>query len=396
MAGNSLGRYLRIMTFGESHGPALGVVMDGVRPGLRFSVAAIQRELDRRRPGQSKVTTPRNEPDRVEVLSGVFEGKTTGMPICMIIRNTDQRPAAYEKIKQLFRPGHAAYTYLAKFGVVDYRGGGRSSGRETAARVAAGGFALDYLREQGIHILGHTAEVGGIRAAQFDPTVIEQNPMRCADADAARAMEDAVMAARDEGDSLGGIVEIRVNGLPPGLGDPVFDRLGADLAHAMMSIGAVKGVEFGNGFAAARLKGSQNNDPIFRDDASGRIRTRSNNAGGMAGGITNGEELVMRIAVKPTSSIRKEQETTTVEGEPARITVHGRHDPCLCPRVVPVAESMVALTIMDHLTRQRLLRSAKGKKATGELVELIDRDMAVLRTLRKHLVAPLGKRKRTK
>ncbi len=396
MAGNSLGRYLRIMTFGESHGPALGVVMDGVRPGLRFSVAAIQRELDRRRPGQSKVTTPRNEPDRVEVLSGVFEGKTTGMPICMIIRNTDQRPAAYEKIKQLFRPGHAAYTYLAKFGVVDYRGGGRSSGRETAARVAAGGFALDYLREQGIHILGHTAEVGGIRAAQFDPTVIEQNPMRCADADAARAMEDAVMAARDEGDSLGGIVEIRVNGLPPGLGDPVFDRLGADLAHAMMSIGAVKGVEFGNGFAAARLKGSQNNDPIFRDDASGRIRTRSNNAGGMAGGITNGEELVMRIAVKPTSSIRKEQETTTVEGEPARITVHGRHDPCLCPRVVPVAESMVALTIMDHLTRQRLLRSAKGKKATGELVELIDRDLAVLRTLRKDLVAPLGKRKRTK
>ena len=396
MAGNTLGRYFRIVTFGESHGPALGVVMDGVRPGMRFSVAAIQKELDRRRPGQSKVTTPRNEPDRVEVLSGVFEGKTTGMPVCMIIRNTDQRPAAYEKIKQLFRPGHAGYTYLAKYGIVDYRGGGRSSGRETAARVAAGGFAKDYLCEQGISILAHTAEVGGIRATQFDPAVIEQNPMRCADADAARAMEDAVMAARDEGDSLGGIVEIRVNGLPPGLGDPVFDRLGADLAHAMMSIGAVKGVEFGNGFAAARLKGSQNNDPIYAEAASGRIRTRSNNAGGMAGGITNGEELVMRIAVKPTSSIRKEQDTTTVDGEPARITVHGRHDPCLCPRVVPVAESMVALTIMDHLTRQRLLRGAKGKKAMGELLELIDRDIKMLRALRTHLAEPLGKRGRTR
>jgi chorismate synthase len=396
MAGNTFGRYFRIMTFGESHGPALGVVMDGVRPGLKFSTATIQKELDRRRPGQSKVTTPRNEPDRVEVLSGVFEGKTTGMPVCMIIRNTDQRPAAYEKIKTLFRPGHAGYTYLAKYGTVDYRGGGRSSGRETAARVAAGAFAKEYLEGQGIHILAHTTEVGGIRATGFDPAVIEQNPLRCADADAARAMEEAVMQARDEGDSLGGIVEIRVSGLPPGLGDPVFDRLGADLAHAMMSIGAVKGVEFGNGFAAARLKGSQNNDPIFYNGDAGRIRTRTNNAGGTAGGISNGEELVMRIAVKPTSSIRKDQETTTVDGEPARITVHGRHDPCICPRVVPVAESMVALTVMDHLTRQRLLRGGKGAAARREMLELIEKDLMVLRTLRKHLVPQVGKRKRTR
>jgi chorismate synthase len=392
MAGNTFGKYFRIMTFGESHGPALGVVMDGVRPGMRFSTAAIQKDLDRRRPGQSKVTTPRNEPDKVEVLSGVFEGKTTGMPLCMIIRNTDQRPAAYEKIKTMFRPGHAGYTYLAKYGIVDYRGGGRSSGRETAARVAAGALAKGFLEERGITIVAHTAEVGGIKASRFDRDVIEQNPLRCADPVAAQEMEDAVMRARDEGDSLGGIVEVRVQGLPPGLGDPVFDRLGADLAHAMMSIGAIKGVEFGNGFAAARLKGSQNNDPVYADGDAGRIRTRTNNAGGMAGGISNGEDLVMRIAVKPTSSIRKEQETTTVDGEPARITVHGRHDPCICPRVVPVAESMTALTIMDHLTRQRLLRGVKGKREQREMLELIDRDLRLLRELRKELSTQLGKR----
>lgn len=396
MAGNVFGRYFRIMTFGESHGPALGVVIDGVRPGMRFSTAAIQKELDRRRPGQSKVTTPRREPDRVEVLSGVFEGKTTGMPLCMIIRNTDQRPAAYEKIKTLFRPGHAVYTYLAKFGIVDYRGGGRSSGRETAARVAAGALAKDHLTQRGITILAHTIEVAGIRAEQFLPDAVEQNPLRCADPVAAQAMEDAVMQARDEGDSVGGIVEILVRGLPPGIGDPVFDRLNADLAHAMMSIGAVKGVEFGNGFAAARLKGSQNNDPIYAERSTGRIRTRTNRAGGLAGGITNGEDLVLRIAIKPTSSIRKEQETTTLEGRPARITIHGRHDPCICPRVVPVAEAMAALTIMDHLTRQMLLRGAKGKKEQAAMLALIDRDIRLLRLLRKAPGAGTAKRTRTR
>ncbi len=392
MAGNSFGKYFRITTFGESHGPALGVLIDGVRPGKRFSVAAIQRELDRRRPGQSTLTTPRREPDRVEVLSGVFEGKTTGMPICLIVRNTDQRPMAYEKIKAMFRPGHAGYTYLAKFGVADYRGGGRSSGRETVARVAAGAVAKEFLAARGIEIIGHTVEVAGIRALGFEQSVIEQNPLRCADPRAAEEMERAVMAARDEGDSVGGIVEVIVRRLPVGLGEPVFDKLDADLAHALMSIGAVKGVEFGNGFAAAKLKGSENNDPIFSDPSSGRIRTRTNNAGGIAGGISNGEDVVVRIAVKPTSSIRKEQETVTLDGQPARISVHGRHDPCICPRIVPVAESMVALTLLNHLTRHQILRGGGKKGELREMLSLIEQDMALLKEMRKWVSAAVGKR----
>jgi len=394
MAGNSFGKYFRITTFGESHGPALGVVIDGIMPGKRFSIAGIQKELDRRRPGQSKVTTPRREPDSVEVLSGVFEGKTTGMPICLIIRNTDQRPAAYEKIKAMFRPGHAGYTYLAKYGIADYRGGGRSSGRETVARVAAGALAKEFLAGRGIEIVGHTVEVAGIRARSFDQSCIEQNPLRCADPHVAAEMERAVMQARDEGDSVGGIVEVLVRGVPVGLGEPVFDKLNADLAHALMSIGAVKGVEFGNGFAAARLKGSENNDPMYPDPSSGRIRTRTNNAGGMAGGISNGEDLIVRIAVKPTSSIRKEQETVTLEGTPARISVHGRHDPCICPRIVPVAEAMVALTLMDHLTRQRLMRGKKTKAGLRDTLALIDQVIVLLRKLRKSILPKIGKRTR--
>jgi chorismate synthase len=391
MAGNSFGKYFRITTFGESHGPALGVVIDGVMPGKQFSVAGIQKELDRRRPGQSKVTTPRREPDSVEVLSGVFEGKTTGMPVCLIIRNKDQRPAAYEKIKAMFRPGHAGYTYLAKYGIADYRGGGRSSGRETVARVAAGALAKEFLAARGIEIIGHTVEIAGIRARAFDQACIEQNPLRCADMHVAEEMERAVMQARDEGDSVGGIVEVIVRGVPAGLGEPVFDKLNADLAHALMTIGAVKGVEFGNGFAAARLRGSENNDPMYADTSSGRIRTRTNNAGGMAGGISNGEDLLMRIAVKPTSSIRKEQETVTVDREPARISVHGRHDPCICPRIVPVAESMVALTLMDHLTRQKLMRGKKTKSGLRDTLALIDQDMALLKELRKRILPEIGK-----
>jgi len=394
MAGNRFGSHFRITTFGESHGPALGVVIDGVRPGMRFDTGAIQKELDRRRPGQSTLTTPRREPDTVEVLSGVFEGKTTGMPICMIVRNIDQRPMAYEKIKTLFRPGHAGYTYLAKYGIADYRGGGRSSGRETVARVAAGALAKAYLAARGIEIIGHTVEVAGIRAQEFDPSVIEQNPLRCADRQAAEEMGRAVAAARDEGDSVGGIVAVHVRNVPAGLGEPVFDKLTADLAHALMSIGAVKGVEFGNGFAAARLRGSENNDPIFKDPSSGRIRTRTNRAGGIAGGISNGEEIIMRIAVKPTSSIRKEQETTTVDGDAAHISVKGRHDPCICPRIVPVAESMVALTLMDHLTRQRMLRGSGRNAGRRDMLALIDHDMAILKELRKQIAAAVGKRTR--
>jgi chorismate synthase len=390
MAGNQFGNYFRIMTFGESHGPALGVVVDGIRPGLPIDVLFIQRELDRRKPGQSAVTTPRKEEDRVEILSGVFEGRTTGMPICMVIWNRDQQPKAYEQIKELFRPGHAGYTYLAKYGVTDYRGGGRSSGRETAARVAAGAVAKTLLKKEGIEVIGYTLEAAGIRCSSVDTSVIEKNPLRAADLAAASEMERRVLAAKGEGDSVGGIVEVVVRNLPPGVGDPVFDKLEADLAKALMSIGAVKGFELGNGFAAARLRGSENNDPIYRDPASGRIRTRTNNAGGIAGGISNGEEIVVRIAVKPPSSIRKEQETVALDGSAAVISIEGRHDPCICPRVVPVAESMVALTILDHLTRQRLLRHESKITALRQTIDLVDRNIVLLLAERQALVTQIG------
>lgn len=351
MPGNSFGKYFRITTFGESHGKAVGVVIDGVKPRLPIDVKYIQHELDRRRPGQSSLTTARKESDEVEILSGVFHGKTTGTPICMVIWNRDQRPRDYDKIKNVFRPGHAGYTYLAKFGISDYRGGGRSSGRETASRVAAGAFAKQLLARRGIYIYAHTKEAAGIKATRFDIRQIEQNPLRCADAHAAKRMERRILRVKKAGDSVGGIVEIIVKNAPVGLGDPVFDKLEADLAKALMSIGAVKGFEVGSGFRAARLKGSENNDPIYFDKKSKRIRTRTNNAGGIAGGISNGEDIILRIAVKPTSSVAKEQETVTLDGKPATISVEGRHDPCLCPRIVPVAEAMVALTLLDHVMR---------------------------------------------
>jgi len=359
MAGNTFGKYFRITTFGESHGKAIGVVIDGVRPGLRIDTKYIQKELDRRRPGQSKVTTSRSEADQVEILSGVFEGKTTGTPICMVIWNKDQKPQAYEKIKNTFRPGHAGYTYLAKYGVSDYRGGGRSSGRETAARVAAGAFAKSMLDRRGVKIYAYTKEVGGIKAKTVNLKEIERNSLRSPDPVAARRMERLVLRMKKEGDSVGGIVEILVKNSPVGLGEPVFDKLEADLAKALMSIGAVKGFEVGSGFAAARLKGSENNDAMYYDRKTKRIRTRTNNAGGISGGISNGEDIIIRIAVKPTSSIAKEQETVTVEGKSARITIEGRHDPCICPRIVPVAESMVALVLWDHLERYELIKRTK-------------------------------------
>ncbi len=356
MAGNTYGKKFRVTTFGESHGKAIGVVIDGVRPGLPIDTKFIQKELERRRPGQSRMTTTRSEADAVEILSGVFEGKTTGTPVCMVIWNKDQRPEAYEKLKNVFRPGHAGYTYLAKYGISDYRGGGRSSGRETAARVAAGAVAKLLLAGMGVRIYGYTIEVGGIKAKKIDYGCIESNPLRCPDPAAARKMEQKILKVKKAGDSVGGIVEIVVKNPPVGLGDPVFDKLEADLAKALMSIGAVRGFEVGNGFAAARLRGSQNNDPLYFDRKLGRIRTRTNNAGGISGGISNGEDIVLRIAVKPTSSIAMEQETVTVQGKRAKISVEGRHDPCICPRVVPVAESMVALTLLDHLERQKSLK----------------------------------------
>jgi chorismate synthase len=390
MAGNAIGNHFRITTFGESHGRAIGAIIDGVRPGLPIDLAFVQKELDRRRPGQSAMTTPRQEEDRVEVLSGVHEGKTTGTPICMVIWNKDQRPKAYEKIKDLFRPGHAGYTYLAKYGISDYRGGGRSSGRETAARVAAGAVAKTLLAKKGVEIYAYTLEAAGIRAQTFDPAVIETNPLRCADPVAAVAMEKLINGVKGEGDSVGGIVEVLVRNSPPGLGEPVFDKLEADLAKALMSIGAIRGFEVGNGFASARLKGSQNNDPMYVEEGTGRVRTRTNHAGGIAGGISNGEDIVLRIAVKPPSSIRKEQETVTVEGKPAVISVEGRHDPCICPRVVPVAESMVALTLFDHLTRQKLLARKSVLRDLRDTIDLIDQNILLLLSERQGLVRQIG------
>ena len=390
MAGNTFGTAFRVTTFGESHGRAVGAVIDGVRPGLPFDIAFIQKELDRRRPGQSKVTTSRQESDQVEILSGVFEGKTTGTPICMVIWNRDQRPEAYEKIKDVFRPGHAGYTYLAKYGVSDYRGGGRSSGRETASRVAAGAFAKSLLAARGIQIIAYTKEVAGIKAKSIDLREIERNLLRCPDRLAAKRMERRILRARKEGDSVGGIVEVVVKNPPAGLGDPVFDKLEADLAKALMSIGAVRGFEVGNGFAVARLTGSQNNDPLYRDGKTGRIRTRTNNAGGIAGGISNGEDIVVRIAVKPPSSIARKQKTVTVSGRATSIGIEGRHDPCICPRVVPVAESMVALTLLDHLVRQKLLRRTTRLREFRATIDLIDRDLLLLIAERQSYVKGIG------
>jgi chorismate synthase len=390
MAGSTYGTVFRVTTFGESHGRAVGVVIDGVRPGLPISTTRIQGELDRRRPGQSKMTTPRKEADEVEILSGVFEGKTTGTPICMVIWNRDQRPEAYEKIKDMFRPGHAGYTYVAKYGISDYRGGGRSSGRETASRVAAGAFAKSLLARRGIQIFAYTKEAAGIKANAFDVKEIERNSLRCPDRLAARRMERKILRVKKEGDSVGGIVEVLVKNAPPGLGDPVFDKLEADLAKALMSIGAVKGFEVGNGFAAARLTGSVNNDSLYRERRTGRIRTRTNNAGGIAGGISNGEDIVVRIAVKPPSSIAKKQKTVTVSGKATSITVEGRHDPCICPRVVPVAESMTALTLLDHLMRHELMRRSTRLQDLRDCVDLIDKNLLLLLAARQSYAQEIG------
>ena len=394
MAGNSLGSNIRIVSFGESHGRAIGAVLDGVRPGLPIDVEMIQKELDRRRPGQSKVTTARAEADRVELLSGVFEGRTTGTPICMLIWNTDQRPQAYEKIKDMFRPGHAGYTYMAKYGISDYRGGGRSSGRETAARVAAGAIAKQLLEHKGIRVIAYTREVAGIAIGSVDFEEIEKNLLRCPDPVAAKKMEELVLAAKAEGDSVGGVVEVIVQNPPAGLGEPVFDKLEAELGKALLSIGAVKGFEVGNGFVAARLKGSENNDSMYVEETTGRVRTRTNNAGGIAGGISNGEDIVVRIAVKPPSSIRKEQETVTVDKKPATISVEGRHDPCICPRVVPVAEAMVALTIFDHLTRQQLLRKTTRLRDLRDTIDQIDHNIVLLLFERLAIVRQIGEVKK--
>ena len=347
MSGSSYGTLFRVTTFGESHGAALGAVIDGVPAGLALDAADIQHELDRRRPGQSKLVTPRCETDHAEILSGVFEGKTTGTPIAVLIRNQDQRSRDYGSLAELFRPGHADYTYMKKYGVRDYRGGGRSSGRETAARVAAGAVARKLLAVSGVRICAFTASVGGVDGRTVDPDFIEKNPVRAADPDAACAMAREIASAQAAHDSVGAVIECRVGGVPAGWGEPVFDKLDAELAKAMLSIGAVKAVEFGDGFAVARRRGSENNDEMTPAGFA------SNHAGGILGGISSGAEIRFRIAVKPTPSIARAQNTVDVRNEARLCEIKGRHDPCLAPRMVPVVEAMTALVLADFWLRQR-------------------------------------------
>ena len=347
---SSFGRTFRIVTFGESHGAAVGVVMDGVKPDLPFDLEAIQRELDRRRPGQSDLVTPRNEGDRVQVLSGVFEGRTTGHPIALVVFNENQRSGDYKAISELFRPGHADLTYDRKYGIRDPRGGGRSSGRETLARVAAGAWAMQQLKALGVSVRGFNREIAGLAGPEVDWSFVEQNPLRVADPAHFAAQKAAVETARAEGDSVGGVCEVWIEGLPMGLGDPAFGKLDGLLALACMSIGAGKGVELGAGFASARRRGSENNDPL------GPEGPLKNDAGGTLGGISTGAPLVVRLAVKPTSSISKAQRTIDREGHAAEIVTHGRHDPCIAPRIVPVAEAMCALVIYDAWLTQQALR----------------------------------------
>lgn len=354
MAGSTFGTLFKISTWGESHGAGIGVVLDGCPAGLSIKESDIQKELDRRRTGQSKVTTTRQEKDVVRILSGVFNGKSTGTPIALWVENQDADSSKYELIKDLYRPGHADFAYDMKYGFRDYRGGGRSSARETVGRVAAGAIAKKLLQRKKIKIIAYTSQIGPYIAKEIDFKEIEKNIVRCPDKKMAEKMIDHVLKARKAGDSVGGVVEIIVQGVPAGLGEPVFDRLDADLAKALMCIPAVKGVEVGIGFAAATMTGSQCNDPYIKK--GNKITTKTNNAGGIHGGISNGSDIVLRMVVKPTSSINREQDTVNQKGEKAHIRVEGRHDPCVSPRAVPIAEAMVALTLADHLLRNQSIR----------------------------------------
>lgn len=336
-------------TFGESHGEAVGVILEGVTPGVEIDEAYVQLQMDRRRPGQSSVTTQRKEYDKIRILSGVFEGKTTGTPLCIMLNNTDMRPSAYDDIKSMYRPGHADFSYDSKYGFRDYRGSGRASGRETAARVAAGAVARKLLQRRGVSVLAYTKEIGGIRCTTFDSDAIEHNPVRACDPVAAERMVNHIEQLAAEGDSCGGIVECRISGIAAGLGEPVFDKLDADLAKAMLSIGAIKGIEFGAGFEAALMRGSEHNDQM---NESGFL---TNNAGGIIGGISTGADIVFRVVVKPTSSISVPQRTIDMDGKEREIRTIGRHDPCICPRVVPVIEAMACMVVEDHYKRQAAL-----------------------------------------
>jgi chorismate synthase len=348
MSGNTIGKLFSVTSFGESHGPALGCIVDGCPPGLELSAQDLQRELDRRKPGTSRHTTQRREADEVEILSGLFEGKTTGTPIGLLIRNTDQRSKDYSKIMDRFRPGHADYSYQQKYGIRDYRGGGRSSARETAMRVAAGAIAKKYLHDRnGIEIRGYLAQLGPIKAEKLEWEQVAQNPFFCPDESKVAEMEQYMDALRKEGNSVGARINVVASGVMPGLGEPVFDRLDADIAHALMSINAVKGVEIGAGFDCVAQKGTEHRDEITPEGFL------SNHAGGVLGGISSGQEIVASIALKPTSSILIPGRTVNLEGEPVEVVTEGRHDPCVGIRATPIAEAMLAIVLMDHLLRHR-------------------------------------------
>jgi len=347
MSGNSIGKLFTVTSFGESHGPAIGCIVDGCPPGMNLDESDLQGDLDRRKPGTSRFTTQRRESDTVRILSGVFEGKTTGTAIGLLIENEDQRSKDYSKIKDSFRPMHADYTYQQKFGARDYRGGGRSSARETAMRVAAGGIAKKYLAEQGITIRGYLSQLGPIKAERLDWDVVETNPFFCPDPDKIGEMETFMAALNKSGDSIGARINVVASGVMPGLGEPVFDRLDADIAAAMMSINAVKGVEIGAGFDCVEARGSEHRDPLTPQGFAG------NNAGGVLGGISSGQDITVSMALKPTSSIRLPGESIDVNGESVEVITTGRHDPCVGIRATPIAEAMLAIVLMDHLLRHR-------------------------------------------
>lgn len=348
MSGNSIGKIFTVTSFGESHGPALGCIIDGCPPGLLLCEEDLQNDLDRRKPGQSRYTTQRREDDRVRILSGVFGGKTTGTSIGLLIENTDQRSKDYSKIKDLFRPAHADYTYFQKYGIRDYRGGGRSSARETAMRVAAGAIAKKYLRERlGVEVRGCLTQLGPIGLDIVDWSAVEQNPFFCPDPARIPELEAYMQALGKEGNSIGARITVTATGVPPGLGEPVFDRLDADIAHALMGINAVKGVEIGDGFTVVAQKGTEHRDEISPEGF------RSNHAGGVLGGISSGQDIVAHIALKPTSSLRISGQSINTEGEPVDVVTTGRHDPCVGIRATPIAEAMLAIVLLDHLLRHR-------------------------------------------
>lgn len=355
MAGSIFGTLFRISTFGESHGKAIGVTVDGCPAGLEIDLDFIQQELARRRPGQSAIVTQRKEADKVEILSGVFEGKTTGTPIAMLIYNSDARSKDYSHIATQFRPSHADYTFHAKYGRRDYRGGGRSSARETAARVAAGAIAKIFLKSKGVDVLAYVSQVGNLRLSknfnQISNKEIEKNPVRCPDQALAAEMETLIKAIKKKGDTIGGVVSAYITGCPAGLGEPVFDKLHADLGKAMLSINACKGFEYGSGFDGVSMRGSEHNDVFYKDGDT--VKTRTNYSGGIQGGISNGMDIYFRTAFKPVATIIPSQESLNEAGEKVEVVGKGRHDPCVVPRAVPIVEAMAALVVADHLLRAR-------------------------------------------